>query len=122
MDKEKIAYLNGVVDRLLNFGAEQRTMALTQLFSLRTAAVEDLTAASNSDFQNHWDSVLESQEIPSDVRSLIRDLIQLTNDELTMIGTHIPEKTHESNEQIISSFDDQQKAAIRSQIAASANR
>ena len=93
MDKEKILQLNSIVERIVNLDPERRTTALKLLYNLRTAAVEDLSALGSSRSQQHWDDVLESRDTPDDVRTLVHGLIQLTNDELTMIGTYINENT-----------------------------
>lgn len=87
MDKERIAYMNAVIDRLHGLSTEERTAALAHLYSLRTAAVEDL--ASPDDEQFHWDSMLESSTQPVHIMTLVRDLVQLTKDELVMVGIQV---------------------------------
>ncbi|KAG9198545.1 hypothetical protein G6514_009847 [Epicoccum nigrum] len=106
MDKERILQMNGIVERLVNLDTERRTTALTLLYKLRTAAVEDLSKPSDSETQQNWDDVLESRDTPNDVRALVHDLIQLTDDELTMIVTYINEKTVSGKHQASSSAND----------------
>jgi hypothetical protein len=111
MDKERIQHLNGIVEQLVNLDTERRTTALTFLYNLRTAAVEDLSALGSSETQPHWDDVLESCDTPDDVRSLVHNLIQLTDDELTMIGTYINENMVSGKHQASSRADDRTRTA-----------
>ena len=117
MDKERILQMNGIVERLVNLDTEKRTTALTLLYNLRTAAVEDFSALGSSGTQERWDDVLDSRDTPDDVRTLVHDLIQLTNDELTMIGTYVNEKAISSRHQTSSSADDRTGAAPKSSTA-----
>lgn len=110
MDKEKILQLNSIVEQLVNLDTERRTTALTLLYNLRTAAVEDLSALGSSETQERWDDVLGSRDTPNDVKTLVRDLIHLTNDELTMIGTYINENTVPRKYQASSSTDNRTRA------------
>ena len=115
MDKEKILQLNSIVERIVNLDPERRTTALTLLYNLRTAAVEDLSALGSSRTQQHWDDTLESRDTPDDVRTLVHDLMQLTNDELTMIGTYINENTESGKHRASSTTDNRTRTAqIRS--------
>ena len=109
--------MNGIVERLVNLDTEKRTTALTLLYNLRTAAVEDFSALGSSGTQERWDDVLDSRDTPDDVRTLVHDLIQLTNDELTMIGTYVNEKAISSRHQTSSSADDRTGAAPKSSTA-----
>ena len=119
MDKEKILQLNSIVEQLVNLDPERRTTALTLLYNLRTAAVEDLSALGSSETQQRWDNVLESRDTPDDVRTLVHNLIKPTKDELTMIGTYINENTVSGKHQASSSADDRTRTAqIRSTASA----
>lgn len=109
MDKDKILQLNSIVEQLVNLDTERRTTALTLLYNLRTAAVEDLSALGSSETQQHWDDVLESRATPDDVRTLVHGLIQLTNNELTMIGTYINKNTESDKHRASSSADDRKE-------------
>ena len=115
MDKDKILQLNSIVEKLVNLDPERRTTALTLLYKLRTAAVEDLSALSSSETRQHWEDVLESRDTRDDVRTLVHGLIQLTNDELTMIGTYINKNTESGKHRASSTTDNRTRTAqIRS--------
>ncbi|KAJ4986365.1 hypothetical protein SVAN01_08182 [Stagonosporopsis vannaccii] len=120
MDKERITYLNGIIDRLVQLSTEERTAALTHLYNLRTAAVEDLSDL--SDNQRHWDVVLGSSSSPDQATLLVRDLVQLTDDELAIVGMQVTEKSTVAHEQALLSADDLERAKLQAQLAASAKQ
>lgn len=96
MDKERIAYLNSIIERLHSLSAEERAAALAHLYSLRTAAVEDFVQL--DDDQCRWDITLASGTQPANIMALIRDLIQLTDDEFVMIGIQVSARSSMSQE------------------------
>jgi hypothetical protein len=57
MEKERILRLNGIIDQVVNLDTEGRLTALTLLYNLRTAAVEDLSALGSSETQQRWDAI-----------------------------------------------------------------
>jgi hypothetical protein len=120
MEKERILRLNGIIDQVVNLDTEGRLTALTLLYNLRTAAVEDLSALGSSETQQRWDDVLESRDTPDDVMTLVRDLIQLADDELTMVVTYINEDTASGKHLATNNTDDGTKTAqLRSTAPAS---
>lgn len=120
MDKERAASLNSIVDRLVNLSTAERTTALTHLYNLRTAAVEDLSDP--SDRHQHWDIVLGSSTPPDNVRTLVRDLTQLADDELAIIGAEVAERSNIAHEQILQTADNEERAKLQAQLAASARQ
>lgn len=120
MDKERIAYLNGIIDRLVQLSTEERTAALTHLYNLRIAAVEDLSDPSDS--QRHWDVVLGSSSLPDQATLLVRDLVQLTNDELAIVSMQVSARSTVAHEQALQSADDLERAKLQAQLAASAKQ
>ncbi|KAF2993870.1 hypothetical protein E8E13_001439 [Curvularia kusanoi] len=120
MDTERISYLNGIVNRLVNLDAESRTSALTLLYKLRTAAVEDLTALNASEPQGRWEDVFESHGISNDIRALVYDLTQLTDDEITMVAIHAHAKTGSNGQQASDGADGQAEATCKTPFAVSA--
>ncbi|KAF2621451.1 hypothetical protein BU25DRAFT_426477 [Macroventuria anomochaeta] len=120
MDKERAAYLNSIVDRLVDLSTAERTTALTHLYNLRTAAVEDLSDL--SDNRQHWDIVLGSSEQPDNVRALVCDLTQLADDELAVIGMQVSDRSNVAHKQVLQTVDDEERAKLQAQLAASAKQ
>ncbi|KAF1923522.1 uncharacterized protein M421DRAFT_96070 [Didymella exigua CBS 183.55] len=120
MGEERALYLNSIIDRLVNLSMLERTTALTHLYNLRTAAVEDLSDAGD-DWQ-HWDSVLGSSTPPDNVKALIRDLTHLPDDELAIVGAQVSERSHMAQEQILHIADYKERAKLQAQLAASAKQ
>ncbi|KAF3043939.1 hypothetical protein E8E11_008032 [Didymella keratinophila] len=120
MGEERAIYLNSIIDRLVNLSTEDRTTALTHLYNLRTAAVEDLSDV--GDERHHWDIVLGSSTPPDNVKALVRDLIRLADDELAIIGAQVSERSHVAQEQVLQTADDTEKARLEAQLAASAKQ
>lgn len=120
MDKERIAYLNGIIDRLVQLSIEERTAALTHLYNLRTAAVEDLSDV--NDDQRHWEVVLGSSLSADSVTLLVRDLVQLTNDELAIVSMQVSERSTLAHEQSLQTADDKERSKLQAQLAASAKQ
>ncbi|KAF1348234.1 hypothetical protein EJ07DRAFT_185142 [Lizonia empirigonia] len=98
---ERDLYMDGIVDRLVNLTSTERTTALTHLFNLRTAAVEDLSDL--DDNRQHWNTVLESSS-PDTVKDLVSELTQLTDEELAITA------------------DETERAKIQAQLAVSARK
>lgn len=117
MDEARKTYLDIIVDRLVNLSTAERTTALTHLYSLRTAAVEDLSDL--DDNRQHWDTVLESSTRPGEVQALVRELIQLADNELDIIGIRVSERSNLAHEQILSSADEEGRAKFQAKLAAS---
>ena len=120
MDQERAEHLDNIVDRLLNLSTTERTTALTHLYSLRTAAVEDLCDL--SDNRQHWDIVLGSPAQPDNVRNLVRDLTQLADDELSFVGMQVSERSNQVQERALQTAADEERARIQAQLAASAKQ
>lgn len=118
MDEERIAYLSCVIDRLVQLSSDERTAALTHLYKLRTAAVEDLSDL--DDGHRHWDTVLGASINPSNVTLLVRDLLELTDDELAIISMQITERSSIAHEQALQNAGDLDRAKLQAQLAASA--
>lgn len=120
MDKKQNVHLNTMVNRLANLSTAEQTSALTQLFNLRTAAVEDLSELSD-DWQ-HWDTVLDSSEQPESIRSLIRDLTQFTEEELATIGARLFARGTVAYKQLWQTSNDEDSAELQPRLAASAKQ
>ncbi|KAJ4401553.1 hypothetical protein N0V91_007857 [Didymella pomorum] len=120
MGEERAIYLNSIIDRLVNLSTEERTTALTHLYNLRTAAVEDLSDV--ADERHHWDIVLGSSTPPDNVKALVRDLTHLTDDELAVIGAQISERSLVAQEQVLQTAGDVERARLQAQLAASAKQ
>ncbi|KAF3034152.1 hypothetical protein E8E12_004224 [Didymella heteroderae] len=120
MGEERAIYLNSIIDRLVNLSTEERTTALTHLYNLRTAAVEDLSDV--GDELHHWDIVLGSSTPPDNVKALVRDLTHLADDELAVIGAQVSERSHVAQEQVLQNADDMERARLQAQLAASAKQ
>jgi hypothetical protein len=120
MGEERAIYLNSIIDRLVNLSTEERTTALTHLYNLRTAAVEDLSDV--ADERHHWDIVLDSSTPPDNVKALVRDLTHLTDDELAVIGAQISERSLVAQEQVLQTAGDVERARLQAQLAASAKQ
>jgi hypothetical protein len=120
MDQERADHLNSIVDRLVNLSTTERTTALTHLYNLRTAAVEDLSDL--SDNREHWDIVLGSPTQPDNVRTLVRDLTQLADDELARVGMQVSERSSIAQERVLQTAADEEKAKLQAQLAANAKQ
>lgn len=120
MDKEKEIYLDDMVIRLANLSTTERTSALTQLFNLRTAAIEDLSDLGDS--WQHWDAALDSSEQPENIRLLIRDLTQLTEEELATIGARLFARGSVAYEQIWQISDGKDGAEVQPHLTANAKQ
>ena len=120
MDQERAEHLDNIVDRLLNLSTTERTTALTHLYSLRTAAVEDLCDL--SDNRQHWDIVLESPAQPDNVRNLVRNLTQLADDELSFVGMQVSERSNQAQERALQTAADEERVRIQAQLSASAKQ
>lgn len=120
MGEERDIYLNGITDRLVNLSTEERTTALTHLYNLRTAAVEDLSDI--GDERQHWDIVLGSSTPTDNVKALVRELTYLTDDELAVIGAQVSERSHVAQEQVLQTADDKERARLQDALAASAKQ
>lgn len=110
--------MHGVIDRLVDLSTEERTIALTHLYNLRTAAVEDLSSI--CDDRNHWDAVLGSSTPPDNVKALVRDLTHLSDVELVIVGEQVSERSCVKQEQVLQTADDKERAKLQAQLAASA--
>jgi hypothetical protein len=120
MGEERAIYLNSIIDRLVNLTSEERTIALTHLYNLRTAAVEDLSDIGND--QHHWDVVLGSSTPPDNVKALVRDLTHLADDELAIVGLQVSERSQVAQEQVLQTADDKERARLHAQLTASAKQ
>ncbi|KAF9695537.1 hypothetical protein EKO04_006662 [Ascochyta lentis] len=120
MDKERSVFIDGIVDRLANLTAAERTTALTHLFNLRTAAVEDLSDL--EDNRRHWNTVLGSPSESDNVKDLVRDLTQLTDEDLATISSHVSERSNASHEQVLQTAAEEERAKLQAQLASSARR
>lgn len=120
MGEERAIYLNSIIDRLVSLSTGERTTALTHLYNLRTAAVEDLSDIGND--RHHWDIVLRSSTPPDNVKTLVRDLTQLADNELAVIGAQVSERSYVAQEQVLQTTDDQERAKLQAQLAASAKQ
>jgi hypothetical protein len=120
MDDEQVPYLDRIVDTLAELTTSERTTALTHLFNLRIAAVEDLSDI--GDDQKHWNSVLDSSCQPDNVRVLVRELTQLTHEELAIVGARVTERSKVTHQQVLQTADDKERAKLQAQLAASAKQ
>lgn len=120
MGEERTIYLHSIIERLVNLSTEERTTALTHLYNLRTAAVEDLSDI--GDERHHWDIVLGSSTPPDNVKALVRDLTRLSDEELAVIGTQVSERSHVAREQVIQTADEKERARLQVQLATSAKQ
>lgn len=120
MGEERAIYLKSIIDRLVNLSTEERTIALTHLYNLRTAAVEDLSDV--GDDWHRWDIVLGSSTPPDNVKALVRDLTRLADDELAVIGAQVLERSHVAQEQVLQTAADKERARLQAQLAASAKQ
>lgn len=120
MGEARATYLSSIIDRLVDLSTEERTTALTHLYKLRTAAVEDLSDI--GDEQHHWDIVLGSSTPSDNVKALVRDLIRLADDELAFIGAQVSERSHMAQKQVLQTADDKERVRLQAQLAASAKR
>jgi hypothetical protein len=120
MGEERAIYLHSIIERLVNLSTEERTTALTHLYNLRTAAVEDLSDI--GDERHHWDIVLGSSTPPDNVKALVRDLTRLSDEELAVIGTQVSERSHVAQEQVIQTADEKERARLQVQLATSAKQ
>lgn len=120
MGEERAIYLKSIIDRLASLSTEERTTALTHLYNLRTAAVEDLSDV--GDDRHHWDIVLGSSTPPDNVKTLVRDLTQLADNELAIIGAQVSERSYVAQEQVLQTANDQERVKLQAQLAASAKQ
>lgn len=120
MGEERAIYLNSIIDRLVALSMEERTAALTHLYNLRTAAVEDLSDI--GDERHHWDIVLGSSTPPDNVKALVRDLTLLDDEQLAIIGSQVSERSQVAQEQVLQTADDIERARLQAQLAASAKQ
>lgn len=116
---EGTLYMDGIVDRLVILTSTERTTALRHLFNLRTAAVEDLSDL--DDNRQHWNTVLESSS-PDTVKDLVRELTQLTDEELAIVSSRVSERSNVAHDQALQTSDETERAKIQAQLAASARK
>lgn len=120
MDKGRNILMDSIVDRLVNLTPTERTMALTHLFNLRTAAVEDLSDL--DDNRQHWNAALESTAQPDNVKDLVRALTQLTDEELATVSAQVSDRSNVALDQALQTAAEQERTRIQAQLAASARK
>ncbi|KAJ4340557.1 hypothetical protein N0V95_007481 [Ascochyta clinopodiicola] len=120
MDAEQRIDIETIVNRLLDLTPAQRTASLTHLSNLRTAAIEDLTDP--ADTHQYWTVVLGPPAQPDTVKDLVRDLTQLSDEELAIVNAQVAKRSSVANEKALKSADEGEREKLQTQLASSARK